>query len=75
MKNGSSEILPSIIFVEPMLYLMKHQHDDENVQQKIPKGQWLLHHMSPMNAQKFVMQIQGEDVIKGDIPTSNHRSK
>jgi hypothetical protein len=46
------------------LYFVRHQHSSETCPAKQPEmGQMLLAHLSPMNARKFGVEIQGDAVL------------
>ncbi|MEJ2597698.1 MAG: hypothetical protein P8Z00_05155 [Anaerolineales bacterium] len=48
------------------LYFVKHQHTDETCPAKDPEaGSMLLTHISPLNARKFGVDIQGDAVLDG----------
>jgi hypothetical protein len=48
------------------LYYVHHQHSAETCPAKDPEmGQMLLQHLSPTNARKFGLDIQGEAVLDG----------
>jgi hypothetical protein len=46
------------------LYFVRHQHSEDTCPAKDPQmGQMLLAHLSPMNARKFGVEIQGDAVL------------
>lgn len=46
------------------LYFVRHQHSSETCPAKNPEmGQMLLSHLSPLNARKFGINIQGDAVL------------
>ena len=46
------------------LYFVRHQHTPETCPAKDPEmGQFLLTHLSPLNARKFGIDIQGDAVL------------
>lgn len=46
------------------LYFVRHQHSTETCPAKDPQmGQMLLGHLSPLNARKFGVEIQGDAVL------------
>lgn len=48
------------------LYFVRHQHNAETCPAKDPEaGNMLLSHLSPMNARKFGVKIQGDAVLDG----------
>jgi hypothetical protein len=48
------------------LYFVRHQHSDETCPARDPQmGAMLLSHISPLNARKFGVDIQGDAVLDG----------
>ncbi|HEX7976482.1 MAG TPA: DUF3303 family protein [Anaerolineales bacterium] len=48
------------------LYFVRHQHSPETCPAKDPEmGSMLLYHLSPSNARKFGIDIQGDAVLDG----------
>ncbi len=48
------------------LYFVRHQHNADTCPAKNPEmGAMLLTHLSPMNARKFGVHIQGDAVLDG----------
>jgi hypothetical protein len=48
------------------LYFVRHQHKPETCPAKDPNmGSMLLTHLSPLNASKYGIEIQGEAVLDG----------
>ena len=48
------------------LYFVRHQHNAETCPAKNPEmGAMLLSHLSPLNARKFGIRIQGDAVLDG----------
>ena len=48
------------------LYFVRHQHSAETCPAKSPEmGNMLLSHLSPLNARKFGINIQGDAVLDG----------
>jgi hypothetical protein len=54
----------SVLEVEMSLYFVRHQHNAETCPAKDPAmGAMLLSHLSPANARKFGVRIQGDAVL------------
>jgi hypothetical protein len=48
------------------LYFVRHQHQEDTCPAKDPEmGAMLLSHLSPMNARKFGIDLQGDAVLDG----------